>query len=59
MPSLSMRKFKSKAVKQKYSVQYNITIENEEKKDLKLGECVFYGYPNEHSGRVQAILSKT
>jgi hypothetical protein len=63
MPSLSMRPFEFKPVvvnrrDNRVDIRFGVKLTESESQNYKLGEAVFYGYPIEHSGRVEAILTK-
>jgi hypothetical protein len=60
MPSLYMREFKLKPIVRESIVRFEVELQQEAAKEyFKLGEPVFYGYPTEHSGRIEAILTKS
>lgn len=53
MPSLYMRPFTMKPVKRDYETRFEVELQQEPAKEyFKLGETVFFGYPQEHSGRI-------
>lgn len=58
MPTLYMKPFKSGKYKERKQTFYTITLQNDEKLEVKLGEGIFYGYPSEHSGRIEGILTR-
>ena len=58
MPSLKMRQFDVAAEKMDKKTTIKLMLNQQEGK-FKLGETIFYGYPLQHSGRIEAILTKT
>ena len=61
MPSLSAKnvKFIKRADKRGRIYFEVIAQENEEtNKSLKMGNTVFYGFPLEYSGKIEAVISK-
>lgn len=63
MPSLSMRPFEFKPVvvnrrDNRAEVRFGVKLTEPANQAYKLGETIFYGYPIEHSGRIEAILTK-
>lgn len=64
MPSLRCKEFLVSESINRRNKSYVVTLNNKEseeekQKSIKLGSEVFYGYPLEHSGQVEAILTFT
>lgn len=60
MPSLKIKMFEPIVKTSKRDlISYNIKILEPDITEVKMGSQVFYGYPLEHSGEVQAVLTKS
>lgn len=59
MPSLKVKSFFSSEEKDKRGKKYYVLeLKADKEAKFKVGEEVFYGYPLEKSGKVEAVLSK-
>ena len=58
MPSLTIRPFNSNVIVSRSKKSFVVrVIAAEEEERIKLSSEVFYGYPLEHSGQIEGILS--
>jgi hypothetical protein len=58
MPSLKTKSFFSTELKDKRDKKYFVVeMKSEQNTKFRVGEEVFYGYPLEKSGKIQAVLS--
>lgn len=58
MPSLKTKNFFSTQLTDKRGKKYFVVeMKNDQDTKFRVGEEVFYGYPLEKSGKIQAILS--
>lgn len=60
MPTLNMRPYQLGALETKgkdRGFELKLTLKESDYK-FKLGESIYYGYPLEHSGRIEGILTK-
>lgn len=58
MPTLDMKDHQAILEDDKRSLKFLLEITEPEDKTIKLGNHVYYGFPLEHSGRVEALLSR-
>lgn len=58
MPTLNMKDHQVILEDDKRSTRYLLEITEPEDKTLKLGNHIYYGFPLEHSGRIEAILTR-
>lgn len=60
MPSLKIKTFEPIIKSSKRdTINFNMKILQPDITEVKMGSQVFYGYPLEHSGEVQAVLTKS
>ena len=58
MPSLNIKNTEATVMASKRgNVTFMLKVMEPDIEDVKMGEQVFYGYPLEHSGEVQALLT--
>ena len=59
MPSLTIKQVEAIVKETKRGNRsYNLRVMEPDAAEIKMGEQVFYGYPLEHSGEVEAILTR-
>jgi hypothetical protein len=59
MPTLKMRPYEVTALREKEKgLELKLMLKEFEDEKFKIGEQIYYGYPLEHSGRIEGILTK-
>lgn len=58
MPTLDMKEHIASVEDDKRALRFLLEITEPEDKTIKLGNHIYYGYPLEHSGRVEALLTR-
>lgn len=58
MPTLEMKEHQACLEDDKRSIRFLLEITEPEDKTIKLGNHIYYGFPLEHSGRIEALLTR-